>query len=189
MSISIWIPCDPGLQCCAPLAVSTWETGVSDRWYLTAAGPRAIRTDTRCGGQPVGGSASPLPAEAGGTLRAAQREDLSASASQLQTLLGLLLQDLRLTTDRPVLICCVASFIPSRLFHEEKKKSQNTLSSGNKPARIFILFLFSVTVTSPCLALSLAVCTSKLNIVFCSHVLVPSGFFRLQGLVQGPDFT
>lgn len=141
-------------------------------------------------GNQWGGSASPMPAEAGGTLCAAQREDLSASASQLQTLLGLLLQDLHLITDRGVLICCVASFIPSHVFHEEKKnKSQNTLSNGNKPARIFILFLFSVTVTSPCLPLSLTVCTSKLNIVFCSHILVPSGFFRLQGLVQGPDFT
>lgn len=86
-----------------------------------------------------------------------------------------------------VMICSFTSFIPSCLFQKEKNP-QNALSNGNKPAPIYNLFLFSVTVTSPCLPLRLTMCTSKLNIMCCSDVLVPWGFSHLQSLVQEPKF-
>lgn len=104
------------------------------------------------------GKASPVPAEAGAChvlhrVRSCQPAPCSSVPCSAS------LYEIHVT-DRALLNCCCTSFIPKVIyFMKKKKKSQNALSEGNKPAPIFILFLFSIT--SLCLAfLSASLCIS-----------------------------
>lgn len=150
------------------------------------AGFRAILVDTSGVDKQWDGLKLPTLVKIGGTLcctaGGAVSQHLKASnPAQLPAARPCLI------TARTALICCSTSFISSHLYFMKKKKYPTMLWAVE--ISIFILFLYSITVISLHLPLSLTKCTSKLSIMICGNVCVPQCFSHLQSVVRDPNFT
>lgn len=161
--------CDPGLH--IPFS-EHMENQCMQTPDLMEAGFRSSLVDTSGVDKQWDGSKLPTPVKTGGTLcctagGAVSRHLEAPNRAQPPGARPCL------KTARIALICCFTSFISSHFYFMKKKKYLTVHWAIEISIFIFILFLYSIPVTSLCLPLSLTACTSKLNVMICGNVCVP----------------